>query len=515
MVKWSCSSSLCFNNYKSKDKDGKPLCYYRLPRLEKLQIHYTKILKTEGMNWKDGHICSAHWTKGYRESTFDLPDVPVPGDQLKKLKQKYWNAQKIVSSAKIPSVKQKATLKKSKRRYEVAVQITTTPTQVNKARRQITKKTIVSSSAVSATSTTTTTQTTTVTVVAPKSVEELNEEIKTLKQQNDKLMSEKMELQEEVKSVREANKWLRANEFDYSNLSKKPKIFKKLCGLDKDQFDILFDCVSPYTDLIPYPNLSNTGDHSINLQTELLAVLMICRHALRIGVMAYILHKSETTIQRIFNGWVMFIPTVLNKINRTPDNGFLLTHMPKSFIDSGHGLTDLVIDATEFKLQCASNFELNSIMFSNYKNHVTGKALIGITPHGSGILFSDVYPGSISDSELTAKCGAIEYVNEGHEIMSDRGFSIQDLCSVKGITLNRPKQKDDDQFNQSEVARNFDIAATRIHVERFIGRVRDWDILNKVWPLTRIDMLSPTWQMLCHIVNLTMPPIGPREVNGM
>lgn len=57
--------------------------------------------------------------------------------------------------------------------------------------------------------------------------------------------------------------------------------------------------------------------------------------------------------------------------------------------------------------------------------------------------------------------------------MSDRGFSVQELCSIKGISLNRPKQKENDQFSEHEVHRNFDIAATRIHVERFIGRVRD------------------------------------------
>ena len=158
----------------------------------------------------------------------------------------------------------------------------------------------------------------------------------------------------------------------------------------------------------------------------------------------------------------------------------------------------------------ASNFELNSIMFSNYKNTQTGKALIGISPHGSGILFSDIYPGSISDSEITEKSGAILYVENDHEIMSE-GFSIQELCAVKGIMLNRPKQKENNQFAEAEIASNFDIAATRIHVERFIGRICDWGILNTVWPINRMDILSPTEKMLGHIVNLTMPPIGPKE----
>ena len=64
--------------------------------------------------------------------------------------------------------------------------------------------------------------------------------------------------------------------------------------------------------------------------------------------------------------------------------------MPKIFVGTGHGLTDLVINATEFKFQSASNSELNSLMFLNYKNIQTGKALVGISPHGGGILFSDI-----------------------------------------------------------------------------------------------------------------------------
>ena len=61
--------------------------------------------------------------------------------------------------------------------------------------------------------------------------------------------------------------------------------------------------------------------------------------------------------------------------------------MPKIFVETGHSLTDLVIDATEFKFQSASNFKLNSLMLSNYKNTQTGKALVGISPNGVGILF--------------------------------------------------------------------------------------------------------------------------------
>ena len=189
--------------------------------------------------------------------------------------------------------------------------------------------------------------------------------------------------------------------------------------------------------------------------------------------------------------------------------------MPEIFVKTGHGTTDLVLDATEFRFQTASNFDISSLMFSHYKNTTTGKAPIGISPHGMGIIFSEIYPGSISDTEITEKTDILNYVSEDHEVMTDREFSIQDLCAIKGVSLNRPKQKDSDsgKFQQGEIHRNFDVSSSRIHVERYIGRVRNWNILNNIWPLNRRDFLTSTWQMLCHTVNLVFPPIGPVENN--
>ena len=128
-----------------------------------------------------------------------------------------------------------------------------------------------------------------------------------------------------------------------------------------------------------------------------------------------------------------------------------------------------------------------------------------------GSSFSDIFPGSISDSKITEECGAVYFVEQEHEIMSDRGFSIQELCASRGITLNRPKQKENDPFMEVNVATKSDIAATCIRVTQFIGRVRDWDILNLVHPITRMVIFSSTWQTLAYIVNLTNPPIGPKE----
>ena len=68
MVKWFCSSAICFNNFTSKNYNGRPMNYYRLPREESIQSKYIKIFRTDGMNWNNkGHICSAHWGHGEKK----------------------------------------------------------------------------------------------------------------------------------------------------------------------------------------------------------------------------------------------------------------------------------------------------------------------------------------------------------------------------------------------------------------------------------------------------------------
>ena len=53
--------------------------------------------------------------------------------------------------------------------------------------------------------------------------------------------------------------------------------------------------------------------------------------------------------------------------------------------------------------------------------------MAGISPIGIELIFYDVFPGSISDSNTTKKSVVISWVDEEYEIMSDRGFFKQDL----------------------------------------------------------------------------------------
>ena len=169
----------------------------------------------------------------------------------------------------------------------------------------------------------------------------------------------------------------------------------------------------------------------------------------------------------------------------------------------------LSLNLNKIESRVVDNYDLSSLIISNYKNAVLDKARIGIVPHGMRIHFSNIYLGSIYPvmTLLRKQIFWIMLI-----LMRDniRVFAIQDLYTEKRIDLNRsnrPKQKDQDKFLEKDIQKNFGIALARIHLEHFIGRVRNLEILSSVWLMNIIDLPGSTWQMLCHVWQ--MPPIGP------
>ena len=117
------------------------------------------------------------------------------------------------------------------------------------------------------------------------------------------------------------------------------------------------------------------------------------------------------------------------------------------------------------------------------KNHNTYKALIGISPGGAITFVSKLFPGSISDKELTRKSGILDLLESGDSVMADRGFDIQDDLTPLGVKVNIPpflrgkKQLDEDE--RIETRR---IASLRIHVERAMERIKNFTYLIEFFP---------------------------------
>ena len=110
--------------------------------------------------------------------------------------------------------------------------------------------------------------------------------------QKDKIIKE---LKMKVRSLEVQNlqfigsiKNLESKIFSYDSLKTRPVTFKNLCGLTVDQFNMVFECILPYLENIPYSGKISDfkSERSLTKETEFLCVLTMCRHGLAQSITA-------------------------------------------------------------------------------------------------------------------------------------------------------------------------------------------------------------------------------------
>ena len=234
--------------------------------------------------------------------------------------------------------------------------------------------------------------------------------------------------------------------------------------------------------------------------------LTLCR--LRLGLceqdLAYRFKISQTTVSRIFITWINFMYYKFKEILIWPSRQSVDHYMPNCF-RCLYPRTRCIIDATEIYIQMPSNPTAQQLTFSNYKNRNTLKSLIGITPSGAVCFISDLYGGNISDKKLTAECGILKLLESGDAIMADRGFTIEDILPA-GVTLNvPPRLNESGQLTENERSTTRRIASIRIHVERAIERIKNYQILHNI-PNTIHNSVNQTF-FVCAILTNFLPPL--------
>ena len=92
--------------------------------------------------------------------------------------------------------------------------------------------------------------------------------------------------------------------------------------------------------------------------------------------------------------------------------------------------------------------------------------------------------------------------------MADRGFDLEDVLTPKGITINIPPflGNNRQQLSRTEVEQTRRIAGLRIHVERAIGRIKQYKLVQGKLPITLAGLAN---DIICACAYLTnfLPPI--------
>ena len=212
---------------------------------------------------------------------------------------------------------------------------------------------------------------------------------------------------------------------------------------------------------------------------------------------------STGLVSKYFVTWVCFMYQHLKEINWTPSVEQVAATLPCAF-QAKYGTTYSIIDASEIFLQTPSDLFMQSSTWSNYKHHNTAKVLIGCTPNGAVSYVSQLFVGSVSDVELTRVCGYLDTLEgkAGVSVMADRGFTIRDLLSTKNVALNIPPFMDGKpQLTAEDVKSGRSIASLRIHIERVIGRIKNYAILKSTLPLSMIRLANQIVAVCAWLTN--------------
>ena len=107
--------------------------------------------------------------------------------------------------------------------------------------------------------------------------------------------------------------------------------------------------------------------------------------------------------------------------------------------------------------------------------------------------------GRVSNKQISIDSGFFEKISMGNCILADTGFTLKDeLAALKITHFTKGKN----QLSGKELDTSCQLSKFRIHVERVIGQIKKFCMLQNIVPLTQIDLLDEIMVIVCAIISL-------------
>ena len=307
-----------------------------------------------------------------------------------------------------------------------------------------------------------------------------------LKQQYDRLEEEYINLRHDINKLQEENSEMKQKlakaTFGYNTIRNNLSKLTFFTGLQNFQvFVWLLNVVKRSTKIV---------NAQLSLEDHLLIILIKVRLGLSNRDIAYRFLLSESTVSRVLREWVPVMARALSPLIHWPSKDAIIANMPKAFKPKFKNCR-CIIDCSEIFIDRTYNLKARAETWSNYKHHNTTKYLVGITPAGAISFLSSGWGGRVSDKTITVESGFLNKLEPGDEILADRGFLVRDELAAVGATLRIPSfTKGKKQMSAQEVDTSRQLSRVRIHVERVIGRWKNYKILSSVIPISQVDLLD-------------------------
>jgi DDE superfamily endonuclease/Helix-turn-helix of DDE superfamily endonuclease len=253
-------------------------------------------------------------------------------------------------------------------------------------------------------------------------------------------------------------------------------------------------------------NSDRTGrPRSLPLLEEFFMVLIRLRRGYEVVHLGDLFGLSHSQVSRICNSWILLMAGKLRQINFwPPDPPKEMLLVPPQMRDDLKYLA-VIVDATEVYVQKPSATKAQKEIFSQYKNHVTAKMIVGVDANGVVIFYSKAYSGRTSDKKMFHHCGITQLLKRGDIVMVDRGFEVTKDLEKMGIKVLIPDfLGKKSQFTSEELRRSEKIAEVRVHVERAIRKIKEFKILSQgLFPLNMAPMMDSIWICCAVLSNFT------------
>ena len=249
----------------------------------------------------------------------------------------------------------------------------------------------------------------------------------------------------------------------YESLQKEEQLLG-LAGFSYGTFDFLLERI-----LVPSDNCK------LSQKNRLFIFLMKLKTGLSYSSLGVLFGVHRTTIANIFISTLQHLASTTANLIFSPSKTQVQGTMPKCFYPDYSG-TRVIIDCTEFRIECPAGVDNLIFPFSRYKKGYTAKILIGCficLKSGCFIcLKSKVNGGRTTDSQLTVESGLIHLLEEGDVVLADKGFpeirKMIDKSGKSALVVSPPYLKNKKEFSKEETDETYKIARVRIHVERVI-----------------------------------------------
>lgn len=234
---------------------------------------------------------------------------------------------------------------------------------------------------------------------------------------------------------------------------------------------------------------------------------------LRLGLFEHDIAKrynvSDATVSRIWTSWINFMYLRLGSIDIWPTKEEITNTMPQTMLEKFPNL-EWIIDAFEIQCERSSSLMLQSQSYSNYKSRNTLKGLVACTPSGQLGFVSQLYLGSISDRELVIRSRFLKMPHrQGAMWLADKGFTIQDLATPLGVTVNIPAfLGQNKQMSADDVFHTQQVASERIHIERAINKIKNFHFFDRPIPLTCYGIINQAWTVAALLTLFQNPIIS-------